>query len=623
MTIYSQITDSLRSYEIDEVVVTASRNEKLLEKTPEVLQVISAKEIEQLNVSSTGEILDYLSGVNIETGTGSGYPKRSIVSLDGFPANYSLIMVDGIRLVTEHVHTGQNVDVVPPENIERIEVIKGASSAQYGSDAMGGVINIITKKSHTKTESSISLSGGSFETYNATFSVRTPINEKLNISSFLSYEESAGVPILSPTHRIGNMGYNKFMTMNNLGFRLNNISSIAMNLTYSQNSMEFRDDNVYSRMLLSSLDYESKISNNFIANVRLKYSSWTAELSDEENDVLNPEVYFNYILGTNLITAGADFKHVKFNRTAVIEQTQSIIGIFLQDEIELNRFSLLAALRLDKVENISPVLTPKIAAMYQVSNNLWLRASFGRGFHAPTVQELYEEGYGHGGNAYRFGNPDLEPEYSLTTTFSIEYSPIRTIDLLLHGYYNSIDNMITPIFGGVWEDNPDTSLVIYKWVRTNIHEAEIYGFESTLRYNLNDKLLFEGGYTYTHNKNVTTGGQLPYYPGESISAKVIFNYNLFSKYPGSCFVSLRATKNRSAWNWKPVSGADTDNPDGLITKLDDYQLLNAGIQIMFYKNLNIYMNIGNILGQNIQKLDDLFTEFIGETTMKIGLSMNY
>jgi outer membrane cobalamin receptor len=620
--LYSQTADSLINYEIKEIVVTASRNSKLLEKTPEVLHVISSKEIEQLNVSSTGEILEYLTGVSVETGTGSGFAKRSTVSLDGFPANYSLVMVDGIRLVTEHIHTGQNVDVIPPENIERIEVIKGASSAQYGSDAMGGIINIITKKTFSKTESTFSLSNGSYDTYNASLSVRSPLNENVSVSSFVNYEESAGVPILSPSHRIGNMGYTRLMTINNLSLKMNDLSSFTANLTYSQNSMQFRGDDVYSRMLLSSLGYKYSMRKNFIVNTRVNYSNWNAELSEEKNQVLIPEIYFNYIYENNLISAGVDFKHNKFTRTAVPEKNRSIFGIFLQDEIELDDFSFLAALRLDKVVNIPLVFTPKIVAMYQLSSELRIRGSFGRGFHAPSVQELYEEGYGHGGNAYRFGNPDLQPEYSLTTTLSLEYSPINTVDILLHGYYNSISDMITPIFDGVWVENPDSSIVINKWVRTNIHEAEIYGFESTFRYNLNDKVLFEGGYTYTHNRNVSTGGQLPYYPGESISAKLIFNYNLFSKFPGSCFISLRASKNRSAWNWKPVSNGESDNPDGLITNLDDYQLLNAGMQIMFYENLNIYMNIGNILGQNIQKLDDAFTEFLGETTTKVGISMN-
>jgi len=621
---YAQTSDSLTSYNLEELLVTATRNQKLLTKTPEVMQIITSKQIEQLNVNSTGEILEYLTGVNIETGTGSGYPKRSIVSLDGFPANYTLVMVDGIRLLTEHIHTGQNIDIIPPENIERIEIIKGAASAQYGSDAMGGIVNIITKKASDHAQSSVFFSGSNYKTFNTGISVRTPVNEKVSVSTLSTYEQSDGVPILFPAHRVGNMGYDKFSTMNNLNWKINTKSSLISNIYYSHNSMEFRGDDVYGKMLLSSLDYKSAINNNLHITTRLKYSHWDAEQSGENNGVFNPEVYFNWTKFKNhIITFGTDFKHIKFARSAVLEESQDAVGAFLQDEIEFNKFSFLVALRFDKVDEIKAVVTPKVAMMYQLLYNLRLRASFGRGFHAPTVQELYEEGYGHGGRAYRFGNPDLEPEYSITSTFSIEYAPIKNVQLMIHAYYNTIDNMITPVYTGLWEENPDPDSEIDKWERTNIHEAKIYGVEATAKYQLNNQFLMECGYNYSYNENSTTGRQLPYYPGESFYAKMIYNYKLSSKLDGLCFVSLRATKDRSAWNWKPASGTDIDNDDGLITELNDYQLLNAGLKFTYNKKINLFLNIGNILGQDIQNLDDLLTVIDGEPTLKIGCLINF
>jgi len=355
----------------------------------------------------------------------------------------------------------------------------------------------------------------------------------------------------------------------------------------------------------------------------LKFSHWDAEQSGENNSVINPEFYINYDkFENNIITAGGDFRHNKFARSSVLEKTQDAFGIFLQDEYENDRFSLLLALRFDKVENIKPVITPKIAGMYRIHDKLRIRVSFGRGFHAPTVQELYEEGYGHGGRAYRFGNPDLDPEYSVTSTFSVEYDPVKNVHLLIHGYYNTITNMITPVYSGIWGENPDTSSVIDKWVRTNIHEAEIYGVEATVRYQLFDKFLAEGGYNYSENKNKSTGGQLPYYPGESFFSKIVYKYKLFAELYSSCFVSLRATKNRSAWNWKPAAGTDFNNAEGLVTKLNDYRLLNAGMKFHFRDKFNICLNVGNILGQNIQKLDDLLTEIDGEPVWKIGCLIN-
>ncbi len=603
-------------------MVSGSRSPQLLKETPEIMHVITSQEIEQLNVSSTGEILEFLSGVNIESGTGSGYPKRSIVSLDGFPANYTLVLVDGIRLLTEHIHTGQNVDIIPPENIERIEVIKGAASAQYGSDAMGGVVNIITKKAGNKREASVSASVGSYETYASTLSFRTPIKDKVKFSTFANYEESDGVPLNAPSHRIGHMGYGKLSTMNNANWAINNKSSLNANIFFSHNRMDFSGNDVYGKMFMSSADYTNQLGKNLKAVARLKYSHWDSEQSSEDNNEFNPEVYFTYNkIKSNIITAGTDFKHIKFTRTSVSEHTQDAVGAFIQDEIKLDRLSFLFALRFDKVEDINPVLTPKFAVMFRAKENLRLRASLGRGFHAPTLQELYEEGYGHSGTAYRFGNPDLEPEYSLTSTFSIEYEPVKNLQLLADGYYSKITDMITPVYSGIWEENPDTT-TIYKWVRTNIHEAKIYGFEASLRYKLKNMLTFEGGYTYTHNENSSTGGQLPYYPGASFFSKIVYTKQHSSKLSSTYFMALRATRNRSAWNWKPDSDAELDNSDGYITDLEDYELLSAGIKFTYNQKINLYLNVGNILGQDIQQLDDVFTELDGEPTFKVGCLIN-
>lgn len=617
-------TDSIKTIiNTSEVEVVSTRNKKLVSKSPEIMQVITAKEIEALNVATTGEILEYLSGVNVESGTGSGYPERSIVSLNGFPANYSLVLVNGVRLLTEHIHTGQNIDVIPPENIERIEILKGAASSQYGSDAMGGIVNIITKKAGENPETSLSFSMGSYQTYNTNVSVRTKINDKLSVSMFNSHKQSAGVPILSPAHRIDNMGFTKFSTFNSFDYNISKNSQISGNINYVQNSMQFRDDDVHGKLFMPSFVFSQKITQKAMLFARLKYTHWEAEQSGENNEYLNPELYANINIGDNsVITVGGDFRKIDFTRSAVVESTRNESGFFIQNETEMNKLSFLIAGRVDFVEGLKPVLTPKFAIGYGVLKNLKLRFSAGRGFHAPSLQELYEEGYGHGGRAYRFGNPDLEPEYSLTTTGSIEYTPIKNLQLLVYGYYNVIDNMITPIYSGIWTENPDTSKVIDKWVRTNIHEAKIMGVEFLARYRIKSFFTIEAGYNTTQNENTSTGKQLPYFPGESLSAKCIFGKNITQDIKTFVYMGVRTTKNRSAWNWKPANGADFDNSEGLITELKDYQLLNAGVKIK-YRSVLVSFNVDNILGQDIERLDDSYTIIDGEPVYRLGVLFSF
>jgi len=615
--------DVLKIESIPEVEIISTRNIKLLSKSPEIMHVITSKEIEALNVNTTGEIIEYLTGANVESGTGSGFPERSVVSLNGFPANYSLILINGVRLLTEHIHTGQNIDVIPPENIERIEIIKGSASSQYGSDAMGGIINIITKSTKDKPEASLSFSAGSYSTYNTNVSLRTKVNEKLSVSLFNSHKQSEGVQLIAPANRIDNMGFTKFSTFNMFDYKITKKSILIGNINYIENSMESKDNNVYGKLFMPSISYSQIITPNITLVSRLKYTRWQAEQSKEDNELLNPEIYSNIKIGENSIfTIGGEFKSVHFTRTSVVDSERNESGIFFQNETEIKKISFLVAGRIDMIENLKPVITPKIAIGYSVINNLKIRISVGRGFHSPSLQELYEEGYGHGGRAYRFGNPDLEPEYSLTTTGSIEYSPFNKLQIHAYGYYSVINNMITPIYMGIWAENPDTSKIIDRWMRTNVHEAEIFGAEITAQYQITNKFILEAGYNYTENRNSSTGKQLPYFPGESISAKGIFNFSLTKSVSNSFFIGLRTTKNRSAWNWKPANSTSYDNPDGLITQLKDYQVLNVGTKIK-YKNINLSFNADNILAQDIEQLDDAYTVIKGKTTYRVGFLFNF
>ncbi|MFO7674482.1 MAG: hypothetical protein R6V74_12305, partial [Lutibacter sp.] len=136
---------------------------------------------------------------------------------------------------------------------------------------------------------------------------------------------------------------------------------------YSQNTMEFRGDDLHGVMFLSSTDYDYKFNNSLSLTGRLKYSHWDAEQSKEKNDEVNPEIYLRWdAYKNNTITAGADFRYTKFARSAVLAHSKNGLGAFIQDEIELDKLSFLIAFRVDKVEEIKPVITPKIAAMFRV-----------------------------------------------------------------------------------------------------------------------------------------------------------------------------------------------------------------------------------------------------------------
>jgi len=617
--------EAVKDEEMGVIVITATRTNTLLSDVPDVLQVITRREIEEINPSSTGELLQYLTGTSVETGTGSGRPKRHIAGLNGLPANYTLVLVDGVRLLSEHVHTGRNLELIPVEMIDRIEVARGAASAQYGADAIGGVINIITRKCKDRTEASLAGAAGMYDTYEAGASLLRPVTDNVRLSFFLNREWSAGSPIKAPQHRIGKMGYQQLNLLTRLDVDITESAAAFGWVNWVDGTMDWSDSESDSELVTGVLGAKYSFSPSVRLFAQMSYSKWEAETSGERNALLQPEGYLTWkINDANTLTAGVDFKDHNFERTAVVESGQYTIGAFAQHEWRpLDWLTLMAALRYDGVEGVEGVFSPKASILISPAWPLRIRASASRGFHAPTPQELYEVGYGHGGRALRFGNPDLRPEYSTTLGLGLEAFPGEPFELMVYGYFSDIDDMIVPVYAGPWYDDPDLAPgdepTKDVWRRTNIKNARVYGGEVKARYTLSRNLRLEAAYSISDSQDTDTGRKLPYHPGSTLFFKAVGKLPITSAWKGSAFVGLQAAFDRSAWNWKPAEGAPPGDPSGVTTKLGDYQNLVAGLSISYKDRYLLYLNVNNILGQDIENLDDVFTVIDGEPVVMGGI----
>jgi len=608
---------------LDPVVVTATRREMLMSDVPDVLQVVTREEIEALRPSSLGEVMEYLPGVNIETGTGSGLPKRSVVSLNGLPPNYTLVLVDGVRLLSEHIHTGQNIEMVPPGSIERIEVVRGAASAQYGADAIGGVVNIITRKCGDKPETTVGTSAGSYHTYEGDVTLLRPASDAVRVSLSLHREQSDGVPLLAPAHRLNNMGYERHSGIARIDVDLDESTSLFGWINAVDNTVDWRDADADSELVMTALGGTRKLSPEVDLFSQFSYSKWQAETSGEENKWVQPETHLTWRIDeANTLTGGLEYRYNEFARTGVDDvPDQDAVGAFVQHEWHPREdLTLMGALRLDDVEDVDTAVSPKVSALYSPEEvPVRLRGSIARGFHAPTLQELYEEAYGHGGAALRFGNPDLDPEYSMTYAMGAEVFPTEDFQVMVYLQYSDIDDMIVPVYEGAWAEDPTKDV----WRRTNIEHAWVFSGEFSARYIFSPNLTLESGYTYTNNEDEDTGHQLPYDPGDSIFAKALTDWELDRDWKLSGFIGLRAVFDRSAWSWKPPAGAPAGDPSGLTTDLDDYEKLDTGITLTYRKDLSFFVNVYNILGQDFENLDDSYTILDGEPTFKVGLKWDF
>jgi len=612
-----------QSYQLDEIVVTANRFDTLLANTPDTIQVITREDIEKINPISTGEIFSYITGTSIETGTGSGLPSRSIIGLDGLSADRTLVLVDGVRLLTEHIHSGQNIEFIPPQSIERIEILRGAASAMYGSDAIGGVINIITRKAGDKVELDFGAKTGSYDYFDSDMSFLTPIGKNIRFSHFLHWEQSDGVHIEAPAHRKNYMGYDRLNSFNRLDIDVSEDTSIFGVWNYILNTMDWSRDphRVDSDLGSQVLGLNQRISDDLDLTIHTGYSHWQADQSDEKNKLLEPQVFLNWRgWEDHTIVTGIDYKYNEFERTGISSSyDQSAYALFIQDTWKLDeKWSVAGSLRWDKYEGVESAISPKISVLHKPSwfdNACRIRASVGQSFHAPSLQELYEEGYGHGGRARRYGNPNLDPEYATHYSLGLEVNPDKPLSTTWRVFRTDFDDMIVPYYEGAVPGDPAHDV----WRRMNIAEARVYGAEASMKWKINDSLEFDAGCTYTENEREDTDGQLPYSPGTTTFAKMILTRPVTTGIKMRSFVGAHNALNRSSWSWKPAAGMDPSDSSGLVTPLGDYINLSAGVSFFFGECLELLFRADNLLGEEIVTLDDVYTVREGDPAYYMGV----
>jgi len=607
---------------LQQVVVSASGHETLLSNSPEVIRVIDSRQIAMMKPSSLGELLNLTTGIHIETGTGGGLPFRNVVNMNGFPASKILVLVDGERLLTDHVHTGQNIEIIPVEHIERIEIIRGASSSQYGSDAMGGIVNIITKKCGVSSGGSYSLSGGSLNTVETGLSVQTPVNENIKISTYAGWIQSEGPEIIAPASRIGLMHYRKMSVFSSVGFHVTDLTDAELDFAFVQTRMNWTDGFKYGQFSKISAGLSHRFSGKLHAKLRLPWLRWESQRNNELNEVIRPALTLFYIPNNKyMFHFGGDFTNNRFARSRVEEHALNSFGVFLQGQALLKKKTwLMLSLRADKPDNLSLVFSPKLSLLQKFNNDqIFLRTSVARGFHAPTVQELYELAFSHGGSALRYGNPDLKPEYSTTLSFISEYYGLKSVMFMIGGYYSTIDDMIVPVYHGPLSTDPSKDV----WKRENIAQAKIYGFEITAKTHADRLISLETGLSWSDNLDVSSERQLPYKPGWNTYLKVIIFKKFRNGHTFNMFSSVKHTAARSAWNWRPAPEAPSTSTEGLVTPLNDYQMLNAGITFSFRNKHDITLKASNILQQEIEYLEDAYTVYAGKMLLNMKIKIGF
>ena len=402
------VIDSTATEKLEEIVLTATRTERQLSSLPLPVTLISKKNIVQSGTIRLDQILNEQTGI-ITVSDESGFEG---VQIQGISSDYILILVDGVPLVGR---SAGNFDLsrITVGNIKQIEVVKGPASSLYGSEALGGVINIITEKPKTeKLNGNVSYRLGSFTQQDINLDVKKRF-DKLRIGFFANRFSSDGYDLSPET---GGQTVNPFenYTFNTrLYYDFNeNLSLFTSARYYDQNQdagftfedIEYQGDskekewNAHARL---DHKWDEKLSTsyefyytNYRANERLEDPIEEDVFTDSDfnQTLIRPEIRANYKLeSAGTITAGVGYQLESLDRTYFDERvdfnSQYVYGQY--DVNPTEKLNVIAGARFDNHSEYSNQFSPKLAARYQLSESIAIKASVGYGFKAPDFRQLY------------------------------------------------------------------------------------------------------------------------------------------------------------------------------------------------------------------------------------------
>ena len=521
---------------VDEVVVSATRNETNRRTTSTVVNVASTKLFESTASSNLSEAMNFQSGLRVENTCGNcGAPQLRINGLEG---QYSQILLDS-RAIFSSLAGVYGLDLMPVAMVERVEVIRGGGSALYGSSAIGGVVNIITKDPVRNT---LSLSNTTNFMQDGTPDINTSLG-----GAFVSDDYKLGAYVFGQVkYRDGydrnDDGFSDITRLRSetIGFRAYYKTSTHSRITGEYHHIhDFRrgGDNLDSAPHMSyiceQVDHNidgGSLKFDYFPNMRHRASIYTSAQGISRSSYfgadMNPNAYgttkdfmfvaggqytHNYKLGLPAeVTAGVEYNYNSLNDYYIaterrLNQQTSTIGLFAQNEWKSDKVNILIGFRLDKHNMIeSPIFAPRANVRYSPIEDLGLRLSYSSGYRAPQAynEDLHIDALNHSVSIIEI-DPDLRPEFSHSFSASADYyhnfGRLQT-NILVEGFYTILDDVFMLETTGEKYDDEGNHF-IYK-TRRNAAGARIGGITAELKLGIPNTFDVQLGYTFQKSQYV-------------------------------------------------------------------------------------------------------------------------
>ena len=652
---YSQVdpvlvNDTLSVNELNEVLITATRTYRQLSSLPLPAQIITKKELKETNRTRLNNILNEQTGLitvqNFIGGEG--------IQMQGLGSEYTLVLVDGVPLVGRSAGT-LDISRLAVGNIKQIEIVKGASSSLYGSEALGGVINIITdnpKKNGLKGD--VNYNYGTFNTQDANLNLNYK-KEKFSINTFINRNSSDGYDLINAADVNIIDPYSNYTFNSKVNYDLSDNTKLYVSGRYFIQDQDYLPTeteggkikvNEWNTHLKVNHKYSEKWSSYFeFYATRYKAEDYLNNVSDntlfsasDYNELLvRPEIRATYNPNDKTAyVAGIGLDHETLVRTdfAANPEFNSPYAYLQYDGNPNEKVNIILGARFDKHNEYKSQFSPKGAIRYKLNDKLAIKGSVGYGFKAPDFRQLYFDlagiaGYtilGYNSVSTRIPemlangeiedesdilvplslfNDKLKPESSISYNLGVDYKPTSSLKLGLNLFRNDIQDLI------------DTQLIANKvngsgvYSYYNVKKAFTQGLEFNTSWRASNNLRISGGYQLLFAKekeaielfkNGQAFASTPGSPSFQLDEKDYFGLYNRSKHMANLKVFYTLSKHNLTTNLRAIYrskyGLFDTNSNNYLDIYDDfveaYTVWNWAINKTFYNNYEIGFGIDNV-----------------------------
>ena len=469
------------------IIVTATRTEIPLSDAIVPVTVITREDIELSLAKDLAELLRFQAGIDIGRNGGPG--QATSVFMRGTESNHTLVLIDGVR-INPGTLGGAAIQHISPEIIERVEIVKGARSALFGTDAIGGVINIITRRAD-KAFVEAGAGAGSFDTTSGFVSGGNR-GENGEFGVTLNWEDTDGYA--PRTDSDIERGYDN-LSVNLYGARRFGNSELSLRHWQTEGTVEYLD------FFLTPVDQDFENSTTAIqlntgvgenGASKLIASFMQDDIAQNQSDDfvqserLTLDWQYSHAFRDHTLTGGvfvADENAQSLSFGSGFDEDTDVRAVFLQDEWSVGRHRTFAALRLTDHETFGRHTTWNAEYAFDISDNWTLNAGLGHAFRAPDATDRF--GFG--------GNPDLDPEQSDEAQLGLRFTPGTGHSVNFEIYANDIDDLI--------------EFDLQTFTLRNIAEAEIRGAQIGYEYR-GERFVVHAEVTRQKAEDATTGDRL-------------------------------------------------------------------------------------------------------------------